>query len=104
MSHRRIINVFLLATVGLILVGCNDSGVKSGTYEGTIKEINVGETEIYVETPDGTVLELYFTETTRVVNADGTPATFADLNVDQKVSVEVENVEGDLKPVKVILK
>jgi hypothetical protein len=104
MSHRRIISVFLLAVVGLVLAGCSDSGVKSGTYDGTIKEINVGETEIYVETPDGTVLELYFTETTRVVNADGSEATFADLSVDQKVSVEVENVDGDLKPVKVVLK
>lgn len=93
---------FVLALLGvsMLLAGCQSQEVPSGTYDGVIVEVNPAEQEIYVDS-DGKELELYFTPGTKVVGADGMPATFADLSKDALVRVTVENTDGHLKPVKV---
>ena len=50
----------------LLFIACGESTdvVESGTYQGTIKEVEADKTEIYVTTDDNKTLELYFTETT----------------------------------------
>lgn len=87
-----------------LLIGCGGEDttvVDSGTYEGTITEMNPEETEIYVDVPDTGTLELYFTDTTRVMSDDTTEASYEDLETGQEVSVEVERVGQRLDPVTV---
>jgi hypothetical protein len=73
--------------------------VESGTYEGTIKEVNPPEEEIYVES-DGKVLELYFTEETTLTQ-NGETVEFSALEKDQRVEVQIEKVGQRLDPVSV---
>jgi len=90
--------------LALVLVGCGGEEtttvVDSGTYEGTISELNVDEREIYVDVPNTGTLELYFTDSTRVLR-DSVQSSFDSLSVDQKVAVEVEKVGQRLDPVTV---
>lgn len=74
--------------------------VDSGTYDGTISEVNAEEREIYVDVPETGTLELYFTDSTQVFR-DTTQLTFDALETDQSVSVEVEKVGQRLDPVTV---
>ena len=86
---------------GGLLVGCSDSSeVPSGTYEGTIVKVVPDAKEIYVETNDGKELELYFTDETELTSGMG-GAEFSLLKEGMTVEVEVENVDGHLKPVSV---
>lgn len=88
-----------------VLVGCGGEEttvVDSGTYEGTISEVNPEETEIYVDVPNTGTLELYFTDSTRVLR-DTTEASFEDLETGQDVSVEVEREGQRLDPVTVTI-
>jgi len=80
--------------------GSDTTVVESGTYEGTITDVNASEREIYVEVPGTGTLELYFTDGTRVVR-DTMEASFDDLTVDQPVAVEVEKVGQRLDPIRV---
>ena len=88
----------------LFLVGCggeeSTTVVESGSYEGTISEVNAEEREIYVDVPDTGTLELYFTDSTRVLR-DTVRSSFDSLSVDQKVAVEVEKVGQRLDPLTV---
>lgn len=89
--------------VMLLLVACGGSStdvVESGTYEGTIQEVNAAESEIYVKTADEKVLELYFIEETELVR-DTTAVPFDSLATGQKVRVEVKKVGKRLDPMKV---
>lgn len=98
-------NMTALILAGILLVGggCESrSEVPSGTYTGTIAEVNADETEIYVDTPDQGTLELYFTERTTLMQ-EGQTVEFAALKQGQTVRVEVENVEGRLDPVSVTI-
>ena len=91
----------LFATLLLAASACTSTDVvESGTYEGTITEINADEVEIYVKTDDGKTLELYFTEST-TVQRDTLQASFEDLREDQRVRVEVSTVGRRLDPVSV---
>lgn len=74
--------------------------VESGTYEGTIEEVNPDESEIYVKTPDDKTLELYFIETTELAK-DTVSVPFDSLATGQKVRVEVEKVGQRLNPLRV---
>ncbi len=83
------------------LVGCGGEEtavVESGTYEGTVSEVNSEEQEIYVNVPETGTLELYFTDSTRVFR-DTTQLTFDALEANQPVSVEVKKVGKRLDPV-----
>jgi hypothetical protein len=74
--------------------------VESGTYEGTIQEVNTEETEIYVKISDEQTLELYFIEETELVK-DTTVVPFDSLATGQKVRVEIEKVGQRLDPLRV---
>jgi len=94
----------VLLVVGL-LAGCGGEEtavVESGTYEGTISEVNAEEREIYVDVPDTGTLELYFTDSTRVLR-DTTQASFGALQSNQRVAVEVEKVGQRLDPITVTI-
>ncbi|HEY9561266.1 MAG TPA: hypothetical protein VIR29_10830 [Anseongella sp.] len=92
----------MLAASAFFITACSGGTdvVESGTYEGTISNVEPEETEIYVETSDGKTLELYFTDQTQLVRGDST-APFSDLVVDQRVRVTVEKEGKRLDPVKV---
>jgi len=96
----------ILAAFSLIFIfACGQSTdvVESGTYEGKIIEIEADEVEIYVETADGKVLELYFTETTKLMQ-NGEEVPFETLEEDQTVEVEVKKVGKRLDPISVAIK
>lgn len=86
---------FLVASCG----GKTDT-VDSGTYEGTIQEVEAEKSEIYVETEDGKTLELYFTDETELTH-DGEKVEFSSLEEDQKVEVQVEKTGKRLDPLAV---
>ncbi len=105
--------VSLALATGFALVGCDQEGgggdgeqeeeehavVDSGTYTGTITEVNAEEDEIYVDA-DGKELELYFIEETELTRG-GEPAEFSALEQGQEVEVEVKKVGKRLDPMKV---
>lgn len=98
-----LIGAFLL--VGS-LTGCGGEEttvVESGTYEGTISEVNADEREIYVDVPGTGTLELYFTDSTRVLQ-DTSQVSFDALEANQPVAVEVEKVGQRLDPVTVTIR
>ena len=74
--------------------------VESGTYQGTLHEVEADKSEIYVKTDDDKMLELYFTETTTLTK-DGETVAFDQLKEGGKVEVEVEKVGNRLDPVAV---
>lgn len=96
----------MLLVSSLMLMGCEkkteEAVVESGTYSGTIKKVNPDESEIYVDS-EGRELELYFTETTTLTQADK-PAEFSALKKGQNVEVEVKKVGQRLDPVSVKIK
>lgn len=95
----------LLAAVFVIsfLVSCGGEKtdvVESGTYQGTIHEVEADKSEIYVKTGDGKLLELYFTETTTLTR-NGETVPFDQLKEGGKVEVEVKKEGQRLDPVSV---
>lgn len=93
--------LFLLA---IVLYSCEESRktdvVESGTYTGIADEVDADEQEIYVKTPDDKVLELYFTEQTKLTQ-NGQPVDFSALQKGQQVEVEVEKKGQRLEPISV---
>ncbi|MCM8571129.1 hypothetical protein NE848_17165 [Gramella jeungdoensis] len=92
----------LMFSAILLFFACGESTdvVESGTYQGTIKEVEAEKTEIYVTTDDDKTLELYFTETTSLTR-NGSEVDFSELEEGQKVEVEVEKVGKRLDPISV---
>lgn len=85
-----------------VITACTETTdvVDSGTYQGTVDEVEPDKTEIYVKTDDEKVLELYFTdETTLSQNNEEVP--FSTLKKGQRVEVTVEKVGQRLDPVSV---
>lgn len=74
--------------------------VDSGTYQGTIQEVEPDKDEIYVKTDDGKVLELYFTEATTLTH-NGETVPFDHLKEGGKVEVDVEKTGQRLDPIAV---
>ena len=74
--------------------------VESGTYQGTLHEVEPEKNEIYVKTADDKVLELYFTESTTLTK-NGETVAFDQLKEGGKVEVDVEKVGQRLDPVAV---
>lgn len=99
------INTLKIGAIALflgILTACGGGTdvVESGTYHGTIKEVEPEKTEIYVTTNDGQVLELYFTDETELTRA-GEPVAFETLEEGQTVEVVVEKTGKRLDPISV---
>lgn len=93
------ISVFCLMLV-MAACGENTDVVESGTYQGTVKEVEPAKTEIYVSTEDGKTLELYFTEQTTLTR-NGQTVEFSELEQGQRVEVEVEKKGKRLDPISV---
>jgi len=98
-----IVKLGSFALLLVFMVACGGEStetVESGTYEGTIQEVNAEESEIYVNISDEQTLELYFIEETELVK-DTTAVPFDSLAAGQKVRVEVEKVGQRLDPLRV---
>ena len=96
----------LLALALLLLSACGGGegetvAVDSGTYTGTIGEVNPDESEIYVEVPNTGTLELYFTDSTQVTGQSGSSVPFDSLAQGQSVDVTVEKIGQRLNPLSV---
>lgn len=76
--------------------------VESGTYTGTITEINADETEIYVNLESGELIELYFTDQTTLTQ-NGEDVPFSTIEVNDNVEVMIEKTGQRLDPVRVVL-
>lgn len=102
MKNLKVMLAALLLMLPL-LYSCSEGEtdvVESGTYQGTIAEVEPEKTEIYVETADGKTLELYFTETTTLTR-NGEDVNFDQLQEGGKVEVEVEKTGQRLDPISV---
>lgn len=99
--RTKIANSLLFGAI-LLFFACGESTdvVESGTYQGTIKEVEPSKTEIYVSTDDDKTLELYFTDQTELTR-DGSTVEFSELEEGQKVEVEVEKQGKRLDPISV---
>lgn len=86
----------------VILISCGEKTdvVDSGVYQGTVEEVELDKTEIYVKTADDKLLELYFTESTTLTR-NGQTVEFTELAEGQKVEVEVRKEGQRLDPVSV---
>ncbi|MBD3617675.1 MAG: hypothetical protein HUJ22_14045 [Gracilimonas sp.] len=91
--------ILLLVALTLTLSACGEGTdvVESGTYTGTIAELNAEETEIYVETENNKRLELYFTDSTTLTR-NGETVPFSTLEQGDRVEVTVEKVGQRLEP------
>lgn len=94
----------ILTVLVVVISACGEktSVVDSGTYNGTIAEVNADETEIYVTLDSGETIELYFTESTTLTE-NGEAVPFSTIEVDDKVEVTVEKTGQRLDPVSVVL-
>lgn len=79
----------------------NTDVVNSGTYQGIAEEVDAAEKEIYVRTADDKLIELYFTDQTKVITNDGGTSSFAALKKDGKVEVTVEKEGNKNVPISV---
>lgn len=75
----------------------NTDVVPSGTYQGTAEKVDSDEREIYVKTSDNKTLELYFTDSTKLLKNDQT-AEFSALAEGQQLEVTVEKQGERLEP------
>ena len=80
----------------------NVSVVESGTYQVTAKRVDPEEKEIYVTMEDGRILELYFSDATKLTQG-GKEVAFDALKNGQKLEVQVENDGAKLKPLAVVI-
>jgi len=78
----------------------NTSVVESGTYQVVAKRVDPEEKEIYVTMEDGKILELYFSDATKLTQG-GKDVEFAALKNGQKLEVKVEKDGNKLKPLAV---
>lgn len=93
------LKILVIAAAMFMMYSCGEKTdvVESGTYSGTISEVEADKSEIYVKTDDGKVLELYFTDSTSLTRNAET-VTFDQLAEGKKVEVEVEKVGNRLDP------
>lgn len=100
MRQILLFSMLFALIVGFSACGESTDVVESGTYTGTIKEVEPEKTEIYVETTDGKTLELYFTDQTTLTR-NGETVDFSTLEEGQNVEVDVEKVGQRLDPIAV---
>ena len=102
MNHLRIASIITLVMLFMSACGEQTSVVESGTYNGTITEVNAEETEIYVELDSGELIELYFTDATTLTR-DGEEVPFSAIEMNDRIEVTVEKTGQRLDPVSVVL-
>lgn len=98
---KNVVLKSMFAGLMFMFFACGETNtVESGTYQGTVDEVEPEKTEIYVKTDDNKTLELYFTDET-VLSRGGNEVEFSELQKGQKVEVEVEKVGKRLDPLTV---
>jgi hypothetical protein len=92
----------VMFSITLLFFACGESTdvVESGTYQGTIKEVEPSKTEIYVETDEDQTLELYFSDDTELTR-NGSTVEFSTLEEGMRVEVDVEKEGKRLNPLAV---
>ena len=80
----------------------NTSVVESGAYKVTAKRVDAEEKEIYVTTEDGKILELYFSDKTKLTRG-GNDVDFGALKNGQQLEVQVEKAGSKLEPLAVAI-
>lgn len=100
MKYSKFLFALLFVFAAAACGGDKTDVVESGTYQGTVHEVEADKTEIYVKTSDDKLLELYFTESTTLTR-NGQAAQFSELAEGQKVEVEVRKEGKRLDPVSV---
>lgn len=76
--------------------------VESGTYMGTAETVDQGEKEIYVRTDEDQLIELYMTDSTKMM-MNGKKVMFDKVEKGQKVKVSVEKKGNKNVPMSVTL-
>lgn len=99
-NYLSSLSLAILFSAVLTACGGGTDVVESGTYQGTIDEVEAEKTEIYVKTADNKKLELYFTDQTTLTR-NGETVEFSVLQEGMKVEVEVEKVGQRLDPIAV---
>lgn len=99
---KKYFTLISAALTVVLLVSCGEKTdvVDSGVYQGTVEEVELDKTEIYVKTADDKLLELYFTESTTLTR-NGQAIEFTELAEGQRVEVEVKKEGQRLDPVSV---
>lgn len=100
MKHFKFLLALSIVFIAAACGGEKTDVVESGTYQGTVHEVEADKTEIYVKTSDDKLLELYFTESTTLTR-NGQTVQFSELAEGQKVEVEVRTEGKRLDPVSV---
>ena len=100
---KLILSLFLGAM--FILASCGENKhtdvVESGTYQGVAEEVDADEKEIYVRTADDKLIELYFTDVTKLTSSNGDELTFKELKENGKVEIRVEKQGNKNVPISV---
>ncbi len=91
---KYVISAFF-ALLLFVIASCVDKPilVGSGTYKGIIHEVNAGKRKILMEEIGGYLIELYFTDTTILIEK-GETLPFSALNEGKKVEVKIKR-KGD---------
>lgn len=76
--------------------------VESGTYTGTAEIVDQEQNEIYVRLNDTTIIELYFSNDTQLVQ-NGNNVSFDSLEEGQRVEVQVERDGDHMNPQRVTI-
>ncbi|AGA80645.1 hypothetical protein Echvi_4465 [Echinicola vietnamensis DSM 17526] len=102
---RKAVMMSIALVFGVIMLqSCGENKetdlVESGTYTGVAEEVEPEEKEIYVRTPDDKLLELYFTDQTKL-SKNGNEVSFDMLSEGTKVEVELEKKGKRLDPIHV---
>lgn len=100
MRYMKLLAIFIAAGMFALSCGHSTDVVDSGTYQGTVDEVEPGKKEIYVVTDDDKTLELYFTESTKLTK-EGNEVEFSALQKGQEVEVKVEKKGKRLDPLTV---
>ena len=76
--------------------------MESGTYTGTAEIVDQEQKEVYVRLNDTTIVELYFSNDTQLVE-NGNNVSFDALSEGQRVEIEVEKDGDHMKPQRVTI-
>ena len=99
---KLVIYLFVLSAIyTLSSCGGQTDVVDSGTYQGTVDKVKAEESEIYVKTEQDHMLELYFTEETKLME-NGKKVDFSSLQKGQEVEVEKKGKRLDPLSVKIL--
>ncbi|NJO01786.1 MAG: hypothetical protein HC880_08945 [Bacteroidia bacterium] len=78
----------------------NTDLVPSGIYDGTAQRVDPTQNEVYMQTDGGELIELYFSDQTRIIK-NGEMVPFDAMEEGQRIQVEVKRQGDHLEPITV---